>query len=56
MLRHKLAFKVTVLMVGILIAGFGFLLALNIRQETEALVAKKPGDSQSTRSIGDGDH
>jgi hypothetical protein len=37
-LRHKLAFKVTLLIVGILIAGFGILLALNIRQETEALV------------------
>jgi class 3 adenylate cyclase len=47
MLRHKLAFKVTVLMVGILIAGFGFLLALNIRQETEALVAK----NQETASL-----
>ena len=40
MFHHKLALKVTVLIVGILIAGFGFLLAMNIRQETEALVAK----------------
>ena len=40
MLRHKLAFKVTLLIVAILIAGFGFLLAMNIRQETSALVAK----------------
>jgi class 3 adenylate cyclase len=47
MLRHKLAFKVTMLMVGILIAGFGVLLALNIRQETEALVAK----NQETASL-----
>ncbi|MGE5819874.1 MAG: adenylate/guanylate cyclase domain-containing protein [Deltaproteobacteria bacterium] len=40
MLRHNLAFKVTLLIVGILIAGLGTLLALNIKQETEALVAK----------------
>jgi class 3 adenylate cyclase/HAMP domain-containing protein len=40
MFRHKLAFKVTFLIVGILITGFGFLLGMNIRQETEALVAK----------------
>ena len=40
MLRHNLAFKVTLLIVGILIAGFGTLLVLNIRQESEALVAK----------------
>jgi class 3 adenylate cyclase/HAMP domain-containing protein len=39
-LRHKLAFKVALLIVGILIAGFGTLLVLNIRQETEALVVK----------------
>jgi len=38
--RHNLAFKVTLLIVGILIAGFGTLLVLNIRQETEALVIK----------------
>ena len=40
MLRHNLAFKVTLLIVGILIAGFGTLLVLNIKQETEALVVK----------------
>ncbi len=40
MLRHNLAFKVTLLIVGILIAGFGTLLVLNIRQEAEALVVK----------------
>jgi class 3 adenylate cyclase len=40
MLRHKLAFKVALLIVGILIAGFGALLILNIRQESEALVVK----------------
>jgi class 3 adenylate cyclase/HAMP domain-containing protein len=39
-LRHNLAFKVTLLIVSILIAGFGTLLVLNIRQETEALVVK----------------
>jgi class 3 adenylate cyclase/HAMP domain-containing protein len=39
-LRHNLAFKVTLLIVGILIAGFGTLLVLNIKQETEALVVK----------------
>jgi class 3 adenylate cyclase/HAMP domain-containing protein len=39
-LRHNLAFKVTLLIVGILIAGFGTLLVLNIRQEAEALVEK----------------
>jgi class 3 adenylate cyclase/HAMP domain-containing protein len=39
-LRHNLAFKVTLLIVGILIAGFGTLLVLNIRQESEALVMK----------------
>ena len=40
MLRHNLAFKVTLLIVSILIAGFGTLLVLNIRQETQALVVK----------------
>jgi class 3 adenylate cyclase/HAMP domain-containing protein len=39
-LRHNLAFKVTLLIVGILIAGFGTLLVLNVRQESEALVVK----------------
>lgn len=39
-LRHNLAFKVTSLIVGILIAGFGILLVLNIRQQAEALVVK----------------
>jgi hypothetical protein len=40
LLRHNLAFKVTLLIVGILITGFGALLVLNIRQESEALVVK----------------
>ena len=40
MLRHNLAFKVTLLIVGILIAGFATLLVLNIKQEAEALVVK----------------
>jgi class 3 adenylate cyclase len=40
MLRHNLAFKVAASIIGILILGFGMLLVLNIRQETEALVAK----------------
>jgi class 3 adenylate cyclase/HAMP domain-containing protein len=39
-LRHRLAFKVALLIVSILITGFGILLALNIRQEAEALVVK----------------
>jgi hypothetical protein len=39
-LRHNLAFKVTLLIVGILIAGFATLLVLNIKQEAEALVVK----------------
>jgi class 3 adenylate cyclase len=39
-LRHNLAFKVAASIVGILIVGFGTLLVLNIRQETEALVVK----------------
>jgi class 3 adenylate cyclase len=39
-LRQSLAFKVAASIVGILIVGFGTLLVLNIRQETEALVVK----------------
>ena len=37
MLRHNLAFKVTLLIVGILIAGFATLLVLNIKQEAKLL-------------------
>ncbi|MGH7775063.1 MAG: adenylate/guanylate cyclase domain-containing protein [Candidatus Binatia bacterium] len=39
-LRHSLAVKVTVLIVGILIAGFGSLVILNIRREAELRIAK----------------
>jgi class 3 adenylate cyclase len=49
MLRHKLAFKVTLLIVGILIAGFGILLVLNIRHETETLVVK---NQETARLLG----
>ena len=48
MLRHNLAFKVTLLIVSILIAGFGTLLVLNIRQETQALVVK---DQETARLL-----
>ena len=48
MLSHNLAFKVTLLIVSILIAGFGTLLVLNIRQETQALVVK---DQETARLL-----
>jgi len=39
-LRHSLTVKVTALVVGILIAGFGVLLILNIRQEAKVRIDK----------------